>query len=236
MELKRFVFGVVVAVGALAVATDAQAFWGSRGSSGSWGSSGRSSGSSGGSWGSSGGSYGSSGGSWGSSGGSWGSWGSRGSYGSYGSYGGRFRRGSWGSNGSYGSYGSSGSSGSHGSAGSAGGEGAYIIGSYGEVYAASTPANSNVQTAREATTTRLTLHVPAEAKVTLAGVETKQAGETRQFSTSRLAPGQEWNDYKVVVEVERDGKMVSEERVITLRGGDAQELSIDVDGTQVAKL
>ena len=218
MELKRMVFGVVVAVGALAVAADAQAFWGSRGSSGSWGS--RGSYGSGGSWGS-GGSYGSGG-----------SWGSRGSYGSRGSHGGFFRRGSWGSNGSYGS---SGSSGSHGSAGSAGGTGAYI-GSYGDVYASSTPANSDIKTARQATTTRLTLHVPAEAKVTLAGVETKQAGETRQFSTSRLAPGQTWGDYKVVVEVERDGQMLTEERVITLRGGDDQELSVDIDGMQIAKL
>jgi uncharacterized protein (TIGR03000 family) len=217
MELKRLVFGVVVAVGALAVATDAQAFWGSRGSHGSGGSWG-----SRGSWGS-GGSYGSSG-----------SWGSGGSYGSRGSHGGFFRRGSWGSGGSYGSSGSSGSAGSHGSAGSAGGT-AYV-GGYGEVYAANTRANSDIQTARQATTTRLTLHVPAEAKVTLAGVETKQDGETRQFSTSRLAPGQTWADYKVVVEVERDGQMLTEERVITLRGGDDQELSIDVDGMQVAKL
>jgi uncharacterized protein (TIGR03000 family) len=216
MELKRVVFGVVVAVSALAVATDVHAFWGSRGSCGS----------SGGSWGSSGGSWGSSGGSWGSSGGSWGS------RGSCGSHGGFFRRGSWGSCGSSG--GSYGSCGSHGSAGSVGGS-AYIIGGYGEVYAASAPASSGSRIAKS-TTTRLTLHVPEDAKVSLAGVETKQNGETRQFSTTRLAPGQSWNDYKVVVEVERDGRTLSEERIITLRGGDAQELSIDLDGMQVAKL
>ena len=223
MELKRMLFGVVVAVGALAVATDAHAFWGSRGSCGS----------SGGSWGSSG----SSGGSWGSGGSCGGSWGSCGSCGgSWGSRGGLFRRGSWGSGGSYGSCGScgGGSCGScGGSAGSA--DGAYIIGSYGQVYASSTPASSRMQTA-STTTTRLTLHVPEDAKVTLAGVETKQSGETREFSTSRLAPGQTWDDYKVVVEVQRDGRTLSEERVIKLQGGEAKELSVDFQDMQVAKL
>lgn len=214
MELKRVMLGVVVAVSALAMAADAQAFWGSRGS---WGSSGGSSGSSGGSWGSSGGSWGSSGGSWGSRG----------------SHGGFFRRrGSWGSHGSCGS--SGGSYGSYGSHGSSGGS-AYIIGSYGEVYAANARPSRDTEVAKS-TTTRLTLHVPEDAKVNLAGVQTKQIGETRQFSTTRLAPGQSWNEYKVVVEVERDGRTLSEERVITLRGGEAQELSIDLDAVQVAKL
>jgi uncharacterized protein (TIGR03000 family) len=219
MEIKRVLFGLVVAVGALAVATDVHAFWGSRGSCGSCG----------GSWGSSGGSWGCSGGSWGSSGGSWGS---------CGSCGGLFHR-RWGSYGSCGScggsYGSCGScGGSYGSQGSAGGT-SYIIGSYGQVYAASTPTDSKVQTA-ESTTTRLTLHVPEDAKVTLAGVPTKQNGETRQFSTTRLAPGQTWDGYKVVVEVERDGKTLSQERILTLRAGEAQELSVDFNQQQIAKL
>jgi uncharacterized protein (TIGR03000 family) len=81
----------------------------------------------------------------------------------------------------------------------------------------------------------LTLHVPADAKVTLAGVETKQAGEVRKFSTSRLTAGQVWDDYKVVVELQRDGQVLREERVIKLTGGQAQDLTVNLDSTQIAQ-
>jgi uncharacterized protein (TIGR03000 family) len=69
--------------------------------------------------------------------------------------------------------------------------------------------------------------VPADAKVTLAGVETKQTGETRQFATSRLAEGQSWGDYQVVVELNRDGKTLREERTVNLIGGQNQDLAVD---------
>jgi uncharacterized protein (TIGR03000 family) len=166
-------------------------------------------GSSGGSWGSHG-SWGSSGGSWGSSGGSWGSRGSHGSWGSHGSSGGSY--------GSYGSYG-----------------GGYAVSYYGYGYARSEAASREVIASKPAVKTRLTLHVPAEAKVTLAGVTTKQSGETRQFSTTNLQAGQVWDDYKVVVEMEQDGQTVREERTIKLTGGKAQELSINFDSTQLAQ-
>jgi uncharacterized protein (TIGR03000 family) len=84
--------------------------------------------------------------------------------------------------------------------------------------------------------TQLTLRVPADAKVTLAGVATKQTGELRQFTTSQLADGQAWQNYQVVVEMDRDGKLVREERTITLVGGKAQELSIAVSDTKLARL
>jgi uncharacterized protein (TIGR03000 family) len=83
--------------------------------------------------------------------------------------------------------------------------------------------------------TRLTLHVPAEAKVTLAGVETKQSGEVRQFATTKLSSGQIWDDYKVVVEMDRAGQTVREERTLKLTGGQSQELTINLDSTQVAQ-
>jgi uncharacterized protein (TIGR03000 family) len=233
MGLRKALFGLVVATAAVAlVAQDARAFWG-HGSWGSWG----------GSWG--GGSCGSSGGSWGSGG----------SYGSGGSCGGLFRRwgGSWGSCGSCGgSYGSGGSCGSSGSCGSCGGSVSYDSGcgscgssaSYGygngvggytstttrfvpaDTYASTTPAPK----------TKLTLHVPAEAKVTLAGVTTKQAGEVREYSTDRLAAGQAWQNYTIHVEVTRDGKTVAEDRQITLTGGTQQDLSFSFGGDQVAQL
>jgi uncharacterized protein (TIGR03000 family) len=81
----------------------------------------------------------------------------------------------------------------------------------------------------------LTLNVPAEARVTLAGVDTKQTGEVRQFSTTNLKAGQVWDDYKVVVEMEQDGQMLRDERIIKLTGGQAQELSINFDSKQLAQ-
>ena len=87
-----------------------------------------------------------------------------------------------------------------------------------------------------ATKTKLTLHVPAEAKVTLAGVATKQGGEVREFSTSKLAAGQAWDNYTVHVEVVRDGKTLTQDKKITLTGGSAQELSIDFGAAQLAQM
>jgi uncharacterized protein (TIGR03000 family) len=208
MTVKKCVLIALIAVGAtVVISEDSQAFFGRRH-----------------------GSCGSSGGSWGS-GGSSGSWGSNGSHGGW-----RFRRGSWGSHGSNG--GSWGSNGSHGSYG-----GSY--GSNGGYYSATTYGSDSYVVVREskpvtiaataAVKTRLTLRVPAEAKVTLAGVETKQTGEVRSFSTNRLTAGQVWDDYKVVVEVERNGQTLREERTIKLTGGMPQELAVDFAGNQLAQ-
>jgi len=221
MTLKKSLIAGLLAIVALSLTADSTyAFFG-RHRGGSWGGSG-------GSWG---GSYGS-GGSWGGSRGSWGG----GSYGSGGSWGG----GSYGSGGSWGG-GSCGSSGGYtvisNSCGSCGGD----YSSYGAVYggyAVSRPVSTTVIASSEsAVKTRLTLHVPADAKVTLAGVETKQTGEVRQFTTSKLASGQNWNDYKVVIETTRDGKTLREERTLTLTGGQDQDLAVNFENdsnTQVA--
>jgi len=83
--------------------------------------------------------------------------------------------------------------------------------------------------------TSLTLHVPADAKVTLAGVATKQTGETRQFATSKLRAGELWDGYKIVVELPRGDQTLREERTIELTGGKSQELTINLDSTQVAQ-
>lgn len=217
MTMKKHLLVALVALTALSLsASSASAHLFGRGSHGSWG---------GGSRGSYGGSYGSYGGSWGGgSGGSWG--GSRGSYG--GSYGG-----SWGGSygGSYGGYSvSSSSCGSCGGCSSCGG--GYSAISYGDDYAVVGRTTTVVAKAAPTVKTQLTLTVPAEAKVTLAGVETKQTGEVRTFATTKLASGEVWNDYKVVIEMNRDGKTVREERVISLVGGQNQDLAMNFDSNQ----
>jgi uncharacterized protein (TIGR03000 family) len=213
MTLKKNLFAALVVGCALALSANSASahLFGRGGSCGSWG---------GGSWGSHG--------SWG------GSYGSGGSYGGYSvSYG---SGGSWGG-GSCGSYGG-------GSCGSCGGSYSYSGGYYDGGYAstrviyegvASSRASSTVVASAPAVKTSLTIHVPADAKISLAGVDTKQSGELRQFATTRLAAGQSWDGYKVVVEMKKNGQTLHEERTIKLIGGEAQELSINFDSTAVAK-
>ena len=66
------------------------------------------------------------------------------------------------------------------------------------------------------------------AKVFIAGQETKAAGEVREFATTKLAPGQEWSDYVVRVEVTRNGETLSHEESLTLVGGSNKELEFNV--------
>jgi len=82
--------------------------------------------------------------------------------------------------------------------------------------------------------TKLTLNVPADAKVVLAGNATKMTGSTRTFITKKLTSGQKWSDYVVSVTIERDGRPVTEQRTITLTAGEPQELTFTFDTDKVA--
>jgi uncharacterized protein (TIGR03000 family) len=231
MTLKNLFVALVVGCALAMSANSASAHLfghgGSHGSyGGSWGGSYGSGGSYGGSYGGSwGGSYGSSGGSYGGYTVSYGSWGG----GSYGSYGG----------GSCGGYSCGSCGASYSSCSSCGGgcsscdSGCSSCGDGG--YAGTRIISSTVVASAPAVKTSLTLHVPADAKITLAGVDTKQSGDVRQFATTRLAAGQTWDSYKVVVEMNKNGQTLHEERTIKLIGGEAQELSINFDSTNVAK-
>ena len=82
--------------------------------------------------------------------------------------------------------------------------------------------------------TSLTLNVPDDAKVYLSGNETRASGSKRRFSTTRIDEGQKWADYLVRVTVERDGRTLSKEQRVTLKGGDQTELNFDFDQTELA--
>jgi len=75
--------------------------------------------------------------------------------------------------------------------------------------------------------TNLTLHVPEGAAVTLEGSETNSTGTVRQFTTTELAKGAEWDDYNVVVTFRRDGRLETREKTIRLVGGESRELTFD---------
>lgn len=91
------------------------------------------------------------------------------------------------------------------------------------------------QVAEQPVSTSLTLHVPADAKVYLSGNETRGNGDVRRFSTTKLASGEAWQDYVVRVEVQRDGKTLTKEENVSLKGGEARELSFSFDAPQVAQ-
>lgn len=82
--------------------------------------------------------------------------------------------------------------------------------------------------------TSLTVHVPSDAKVFLAGNATKASGETRIFRTTGLSSSKSWDGYTVRVELERGGRTIVKEETITLKAGESQELKFDFDGDKIA--
>lgn len=83
--------------------------------------------------------------------------------------------------------------------------------------------------------TSLILRVPNDAKVFLAGKETKSTGEVREFATTKLPNGGEWNDYSIRVELNRDGQTLSKETNVSLAAGEARSVMVDFDATEVAQ-
>ena len=88
--------------------------------------------------------------------------------------------------------------------------------------------------AAETTDTRLTLNVPEDAKVTLAGSETNVTGTRRVFFTNRLSVGQSWDSYQVSVSVNREGRTLTRDRLVTLKGGDDVELTFEFTDDKIA--
>jgi len=78
-----------------------------------------------------------------------------------------------------------------------------------------------------APTTSLTLHVPADAKVWLAGNATASSGAVRHFETTTLHDGQSWAGYEIRVTTVVDGREETVSKVIDLAAGDRLELSLD---------
>lgn len=240
----RLVALAVVAAGFVAVAAgDASAR--SRGSWGSYGSYGSAGSYSGGSYGGSYASYGY------ASSGSSGSYASYSSSGSSGSYGrpGLFarwhaRKAARASYGSYGSYGSSGSSASYGSYSYYGSSGSSASsGSYGSTIYESYPADAATPAvpteaapaegvpatppaAPSASATEATIFVslPSDAKVFVNDLATTSTGTERHYVSRGLKPGRSYS-YKLRVQFDRDGKPVTEDKVVRLTAGENIQLA-----------
>lgn len=78
--------------------------------------------------------------------------------------------------------------------------------------------------------TMVTLNVPADAKVFVAGQETHSTGSVRTFTTADLASGATWSNYEVRVELERDGKTLSKSEMLRIVAGDNQTVTFDFAG------
>jgi uncharacterized protein (TIGR03000 family) len=75
--------------------------------------------------------------------------------------------------------------------------------------------------------TSVTLRVPAEAKVRLAGVDTQSGGELRYFYTNSLAVGQVWDDYEIEVQWEEAGETVVKRQTVQLAAGKPLHLNFE---------
>ena len=93
--------------------------------------------------------------------------------------------------------------------------------------AAGDRSQMSLSTVDVAAKTSLTLHVPADAKVWLAGNATSSAGAMRHFETMTLAAGQTWRNYEIRVASLVDGREQVVSKVIDLAAGESIELSID---------
>ena len=91
-----------------------------------------------------------------------------------------------------------------------------------------------LQASEVAPSTTLTLNVPADAKVFLAGSATISSGEVREFTTTKLATGQSWDNYTIRVTFEQDGQTIEREKTITLTAGDNQVVDFETEAQLVA--
>lgn len=82
--------------------------------------------------------------------------------------------------------------------------------------------------------TTLTLRVPEGAAVTLEGRETNAVGSVRQFTSTELAKGATWDNYNVVVTLQRDGRVETRKKTIDLIGGESRELTFDFGPARIA--
>jgi uncharacterized protein (TIGR03000 family) len=100
-----------------------------------------------------------------------------------------------------------------------------------------TDGAKQVQTADSGETdtrTTLKVRIPADAKLYLAGHETKAIGEVREFSTNKLPAGSQWATYDIRAIVNRDGHEEVREQTVSLKAGQTREIAINFDTPQVA--
>lgn len=74
---------------------------------------------------------------------------------------------------------------------------------------------------------KLTVNVPADAKVIVNGQQTTSTGEVRQYTSTGLQPGAVYR-YQVRAEFTRDGKPVSEEQTVDFTAGQSRSIAFQI--------
>jgi uncharacterized protein (TIGR03000 family) len=90
------------------------------------------------------------------------------------------------------------------------------------------------QNAAKSNKTKLTLNVPADAKVFLAGHETKSTGERREFVSTKVSDDAKWGHYVIRVVANVDGQTVEKNETIQLVPGEDRELTFDFGSSDIA--
>ncbi len=83
--------------------------------------------------------------------------------------------------------------------------------------------------------TSLILNVPPDAKVQIGGREFTQTGSRRILTTEKLPQGSTLENLTVHITLERNGRELSKEEQVTLRGGREHELTFNFDDTALAR-
>jgi uncharacterized protein (TIGR03000 family) len=89
------------------------------------------------------------------------------------------------------------------------------------------------QNASKSNKTKLTLNVPADAKVFLAGQETKSTGERREFVSSKVDESGKWGQYAIRVVANVNGQPVEKNETVQLVPGEDRELTFDFGSSDV---
>lgn len=88
---------------------------------------------------------------------------------------------------------------------------------------------AETQNVSKPTRTKLTLNVPTDAKVYLAGRETSSTGAHREFVSNKVSANGDWQNYAVKVVATVNGKTVTKEKNVRILPGNDQVVSFDFD-------
>jgi len=77
----------------------------------------------------------------------------------------------------------------------------------------------------------LTIRVPNDARLYVNGLLTRTSGMSRTYVTKGLEPGSRYK-YKVRAELNRDGEMIEETKIVYLEAGESESISLNLVDTR----
>ena len=80
---------------------------------------------------------------------------------------------------------------------------------------------------------KVTIHLPADAKLLFNGTAATGTGATRTFATPPLEPGREYG-YTLTAEVVRDGRVQTVTELVTVRAGEKTSVTLTPSGVATA--